>query len=69
MLPFNSGYFMSFAFPGKAETLRVKLLDDYQIGTISFQDDYLRVTYTAVDKDEIPSLYTAILSAAAEIGG
>ncbi len=69
VLPFNSGYFMSFSFPGKAETLRVKLLDDYQIGTISFQDDYLRVTYTAVEKDEIPSLYTSILSAAAEIGG
>lgn len=67
-LPFNSGYFMSFSFPGKAEALRLKLLDDYKIGTISIRNDYLRVTYAAVDKTEIPTLFAHIRSAAAELG-
>ncbi len=66
-LPFNSGYFMTFSFPGKAEELRVKLLHEMKVGTISMESDFLRVTYAAIDKDNIPSLFTHILSAASAI--
>lgn len=68
-LPFNSGYFMSFYFPGKAEQLRVKLLDEAGIGTISSQGDYLRVTFAAVECDALPSLFGEIKKAAVDLEG
>lgn len=66
-LPCNSGYFMSFSFPGKAEQLRVKLLDEAGIGTISSQGDYLRVTYAAVERDALASLFSEIHRAAVDL--
>ncbi|MAG13049.1 MAG: aminotransferase class I/II [Spirochaetales bacterium] len=64
-LPFNSGYFMSFANPGKAEQLRTSLLHGRGIGTISIQGDYLRVAYSSVDLSSLPDLYEQIFKAAA----
>jgi aspartate/methionine/tyrosine aminotransferase len=66
-LPFNSGYFMVFSFPGKAEKLRVKLLNEFGIGTISIREDFLRVVFAAVERDELASLYAKIASAAADL--
>ncbi|MDR2142773.1 MAG: aminotransferase class I/II-fold pyridoxal phosphate-dependent enzyme, partial [Treponema sp.] len=67
VLPFNSGYFMSFRCTRlSAEKLRQKLLEK-GIGTIALADTYLRVTFAAVDGEEIPDLYGAIYQAAAEM--
>jgi aspartate/methionine/tyrosine aminotransferase len=64
VLPFNSGYFMSFLCHNiSAEQLRRALLDQ-GIGTISLQDRYLRVAYSSVPEHGLEELYTAIFSAA-----
>ncbi len=64
-LPFNSGYFMTFILEGGGtEALRQTLLNDYGIGTISIQDQYLRVAYSSVDVDRLEELYNAIYEAA-----
>jgi aspartate/methionine/tyrosine aminotransferase len=67
VLPFNSGYFMSFRCTRfSAEKLRRKLLEK-GIGTIALGDTYLRVTFAAVDEEEIPDLYGTIYHTAAEM--
>ena len=64
-LPFNSGYFMSFACKGiSAEKLRQQLLDTLAIGTISMQDKYLRVAFSSVEEDQVAPLLDAIVSVA-----
>lgn len=64
-LPFNSGYFMTFATPaGKAESLRRLLLEKYGVGTISIQGNYLRVAYSSVDLEDLPKVFKAIDEAA-----
>ncbi|MFP4364383.1 MAG: aminotransferase class I/II-fold pyridoxal phosphate-dependent enzyme [Spirochaetia bacterium] len=70
VLPFNSGYFMSFYSPtGGTEKLRKHLLNEYGIGTISIQDAYLRIAYASVDKHEIEELYNLIFEAADTVLG
>ena len=67
-LTFNSGYFMSYEMKkGSAETLRKKLLEEDGIGTISIQDKYLRVAFSAVDIEDLDDLYNKIYKAAAEL--
>ena len=67
-LAFNSGYFMSFELlKGSAEALRKKLLEEEGIGTISIQDKYLRVAFSAVDIGDIEDLYAKIYKAASEL--
>jgi aspartate/methionine/tyrosine aminotransferase len=69
-LPFNSGYFMSFECVGiSAEKLRVALLDEEEIGTISLQDKYLRIAFSSVEKDDIPKLCLKIFAMASRIAG
>ena len=66
-LSFNSGYFMSFKLKkGSAEALRKKLLEE-GIGTISIQDKYLRIAFSAVDIGDIDDLYDRIYKAAAAL--
>jgi aspartate/methionine/tyrosine aminotransferase len=66
-LPFNSGYFMSFRCTRfSAEKLRQKLLEK-GIGAIALGDAYLRVTFAAVDEEEIPDLYGTIYQTVAEM--
>lgn len=63
-LPFNSGYFMTFACTGiHAETLRKELLKA-GVGTISIGDAYLRVAFASVDEDGIEELYRLIFETA-----
>lgn len=65
VLPFNSGYFMCFECRGvSAEQLRLTLLDQ-GIGTISIQDKWLRVAFSAVEEGQVPELFDAIYAAAA----
>jgi aspartate/methionine/tyrosine aminotransferase len=67
-LPFNSGYFMSFRCGGvDAETLRRALLDR-GIGTVALDEQYLRVTFAAIDEKDIPGVYETIYETAAENG-
>mgnify|MGYP006276818989 CR=1 FL=1 len=61
-LPFNAGYFMTFACEGvSAEELRKALLVD-GIGTISFGDELLRVTFAAVDTEKLEAVFTGIFA-------
>ncbi len=67
-LPFNSGYFMSFECKGiSAEGLRLKLLNDYGIGTISMQEKWLRVAFSSVEEKDIDELYSCIYEAARKL--
>ncbi len=66
-LPFNSGYFMTFLYSGDSEKLRIHLLDEYGIGTISIQGKYLRIAYSSVELENLEELYTIIDKAAREI--
>ncbi len=66
-LPFNSGYFMTFLYTGDSEKLRVHLLDQYGIGTISIQGKYLRIAYSSVELENLDELYTLINKAAKEV--
>ncbi|MDR2551705.1 MAG: aminotransferase class I/II-fold pyridoxal phosphate-dependent enzyme [Treponema sp.] len=71
-LPFNSGYFMSFRCGdsrgrGMAEELRQALLKK-GIGTIALGDTYLRVTFAAIEEEEIPQVFGAIYETAGELG-
>jgi aspartate/methionine/tyrosine aminotransferase len=67
-LPFNSGYFMTFALErGSAEALRRKLLMDRGVGTIAFQDRYLRVAYCGVDLERLEELYGIIFEEAQKL--
>ena len=66
-MPFNSGYFLSFFFPGKAEALRQTLLRDRGIGTIAIGEDYLRVAYASVDHEVIRPLFEEIFAAAQDL--
>ena len=67
LLPFNSGYFMSFeCVDVSAEALRLRLLDK-GIGVISMQDRYLRVAFSSVEAASIEALYAAIFEEAAAL--
>lgn len=66
-LPFNSGYFMTFLYKGDSEKLRVHLLNEYGIGTISIQGKYLRIAYSSVELENLEELYTLINKASKEI--
>jgi aspartate/methionine/tyrosine aminotransferase len=64
-LPFNSGYFMSFACEGiSAEALRRSLLDEKGIGVVSIQDRFLRVAFSGVEESGIEELFAEIAASA-----
>ena len=64
-LPFNSGYFMSFALHDvDAETLRKRLLTEKGIGTIAIDSRTLRVAFSSLDEDKIEFVYTTIYAEA-----
>jgi DNA-binding transcriptional MocR family regulator len=67
VLPFNSGYFMSFACAGNAETLRLYLLDKYEVGTISIQSKYLRLAFSSIDIEQLEDLIAIVYKAAEEV--
>lgn len=67
-LPFNSGYFMSMACVGVgAEELRVKLLHEHGIGTISIDPTHLRVAFSSVDTEKLEPMYETIFRVAEEM--
>jgi aspartate/methionine/tyrosine aminotransferase len=67
-LPFNSGYFMSFRCNGiNAEALRVKLLEERQIGTIAIDVRTLRIAFASIDEDLIDAVYTEVYAVAEKL--
>jgi aspartate/methionine/tyrosine aminotransferase len=65
-LPFNSGYFMCFRCEGvSAEALRRELLENRGIGVVALGEDCLRITYAALDEEQIEPVYRSIYDAAA----
>ena len=68
VLPFNSGYFMSFRTIGiDAEALRVKLLNEKGIGTIQIDSQTLRVAFSSIEENLIEKVYTEIYNTAEEM--
>jgi aspartate/methionine/tyrosine aminotransferase len=66
VLPFNSGYFLSFRCTGNAEELRKALLQE-GIGTIAIDAHCLRVAYSSVDVEKLDDLYDSIYKTAERI--
>jgi len=59
--PFNSGYFMCLKLNGvDAEALRLHLLDNYGVGTISIGSTDLRIAFSCVDLPDIEPLFDII---------
>ncbi len=66
-LPFNSGYFMTFALEDAgAEALRRSLLER-RVGAIAFGDRYLRVAYSSVEEERLEELYGLIFEEAKKL--
>ena len=64
VLPFNSGYFMSFRTKVDAEQLRQKILHEKQIGTVAIDATTLRVAFSSLEKEQIKTVYSAIYECA-----
>ncbi len=68
MYPFNSGYFMCLKLKTvDAEALRVHLLDQYRVGTISINPTDLRIAFSCVDEENLEELFEAIYMAAKDL--
>ena len=60
--PFNAGYFMCVKLKDvDAETLRLHLLDQYGVGVISLGRTDIRVAFSCLDVDEIPTIFDLML--------
>jgi aspartate/methionine/tyrosine aminotransferase len=59
--PFNSGYFMCLRLKKvNAEQLRLHLLDQYGVGTISINPTDLRIAFSCIAEEDIPELFALI---------
>ncbi len=67
VLPFNSGYFMSFWCECQAEDLRQRLLNEYQTGIIRSDDHHVRLAFSSVDVENIEGLVDTVYKAASEL--
>jgi len=68
-LPFNSGYFMCLkVLDGKAEEIRLKLLEKYGTGVIALYN-LLRVAFSSTPYELLEKLFDNIYKAAKEVGG
>jgi aspartate/methionine/tyrosine aminotransferase len=68
-LPFNSGYFMSFACNGvDAETLRKELLTKHGIGTVILSGKYIRIAFSAITEEQVAPVLQKIYDVAKELG-
>lgn len=62
VLPFNSGYFVTFITkPGMAERIRRNLLLHENIGVISLENRLIRVSYSCLDCESIPAAIEAVV--------
>ncbi|MUT65875.1 aminotransferase class I/II-fold pyridoxal phosphate-dependent enzyme [Paenibacillus sp. NEAU-GSW1] len=66
--PFNSGYFMCLKLKDvSAESVRVKLLNDYGIGTIALGETDLRVAFSCIEEPNLEELFDTIYKAVNEL--
>ncbi len=66
--PFNSGYFMCLKLKGiSAETVRQRLLNEYQIGVIALGESDVRVAFSCLELEQIEELYDTLFKAVTEI--
>ncbi|WP_336774492.1 aminotransferase class I/II-fold pyridoxal phosphate-dependent enzyme [Paenibacillus sp. MMO-58] len=68
--PFNSGYFMCLKLKGvSAEEVRMRLLDEYGIGTIALGETDLRVAFSCIEEPNLEELFDTIYKAVTELIG
>ncbi|MDR2693610.1 MAG: aminotransferase class I/II-fold pyridoxal phosphate-dependent enzyme [Chitinispirillales bacterium] len=68
-LPFNSGYFLCLrVLSGKAEEVRLILLEKYDTGVIAL-GDLLRVAFSSTPYEQLEKLFDNIYMAAREVSG
>jgi aspartate/methionine/tyrosine aminotransferase len=68
--PFNSGYFMCLRLKdAEAETVRVRLLDEHGVGTIALGKTELRVAFSCLTEQQIPTVFAAIAKAVRAVRG
>ncbi|MDP5272633.1 aminotransferase class I/II-fold pyridoxal phosphate-dependent enzyme [Chengkuizengella axinellae] len=66
--PFNSGYFMCLELKTiDAESLRVHLLDNYEIGTIALGENDLRVAFSCIEEGDLEDLFEKIYQSIQEL--
>ena len=59
--PFNSGYFMCINLKTvKAEELRRHLLEKYQLGIIALGETDVRIAFSCLEEESIPSVFKDI---------
>ncbi|OBZ12345.1 MULTISPECIES: aminotransferase class I/II-fold pyridoxal phosphate-dependent enzyme [Bacillales] len=66
--PFNSGYFMCLKLSQvTAEAVRVRLLNEYGIGTIALGETDLRVAFSCIEEENLEELFDTIFKAVNEL--
>jgi aspartate/methionine/tyrosine aminotransferase len=66
--PFNSGYFMCIKLNNvDSEELRVHLLNNYGVGTISVSKTDLRIAFSCMEESEIEDLFNIIYKACSDL--
>ncbi|EHL79376.1 hypothetical protein HMPREF1015_01257 [Bacillus smithii 7_3_47FAA] len=66
--PFNSGYFMCLKLKNiDAEKLRIHLLENYGVGTVSINSTDLRIAFSCVEEDQLEDLFELIYQAAKDL--
>ncbi|WEG12144.1 aminotransferase class I/II-fold pyridoxal phosphate-dependent enzyme [Pullulanibacillus sp. KACC 23026] len=59
--PFNSGYFMCLKLDGvDGEAVRVHLLNEYGVGTVSINSTDLRIAFSCVEEEDLEELFELI---------
>jgi aspartate/methionine/tyrosine aminotransferase len=67
--PFNSGYFMCLRLKNvDAERLRKHLLDHYGIGTITLDEQDVRIAFSCLEVEDIQDLFDTMLQAVQDLG-
>jgi aspartate/methionine/tyrosine aminotransferase len=68
--PFNSGYFMCLRLKdAEADAVRVRLLDDHGVGTIALGKTDLRVAFSCLAENQIPTVFAAAAKAVRAVRG
>lgn len=68
--PFNSGYFMCLKLRDvDAEALRLHLLDQYGVGTISIGSTDLRVAFSCIEEEDVEELFNLIYQGVQDLRG
>lgn len=68
--PFNSGYFMCLKLNDvDAEELRVHLLDQYGVGTISINQTDLRIAFSCVEEEDVEEIFELVYQGVCDLRG